>query len=360
MLYHLLYPLHEQITLFNVIRYLSFRSLAAAMTALVISFIFGPMLIRWLQQEQIGQTIRDDGPRRHLQKAGTPTMGGALIIVAVTLATLLWVELDNIYAWLVVLIMLGYGAVGFVDDWRKLRRNDSKGLRGKQKLFWQFLLAAVVAGVLYALPDNEFRPTLTVPFFKNVQPDLGWLYIPFVMLVIVGASNAVNLTDGLDGLAIGPVITCMVTFGILTYVAGNEKLAGYLQVPYVPGSGTLVILCGAVFGAGLGFLWFNTFPAQVFMGDVGSLALGGALGTVAVVTKQEFLLAVAGGIFVLEAVSVILQVASFQWTGRRIFAMAPIHHHYELRGWAEPKIIVRFWIISIILAMVALSSLKLR
>ncbi len=360
MLYHLLYPLHEQITLFNVIRYLSFRSLAAAMTALLVSFLFGPMLIRWLQQEQIGQPIREDGPITHLRKAGTPTMGGALIIIAVTLATLFWMELDNIYAWLVVLIMLGYGTVGFVDDWRKLRGKNSKGLRGKQKLFWQFLLAGAVAGVLYALPDTQFRPTLTVPFFKNVQPDLGWLYIPFVILVIVGASNAVNLTDGLDGLAIGPVITCMVTFGILTYVAGNEKLATYLQVPYVPGSGTLVILCAAVFGAGLGFLWFNTFPAQVFMGDMGSLALGGALGTVAVVTKQEFLLAVAGGIFVLEAVSVILQVASFKWTGKRIFAMAPIHHHYELRGWAEPKIIVRFWIISIILAMVALSSLKLR
>ena len=360
MLYHLLFPLHGQITVFNVIQYLSFRSLAAAMTALVVSFIFGPRLIRWLQAEQIGQPIRDDGPSRHLQKAGTPTMGGALIIVAVTLSTLLWVELDNVYAWLVVLIMLGFGTVGFVDDWRKLRRKNSKGLRGKHKLFWQFLLAAVVAGVLYALPDAQFKPTLTVPFFKNVQPDLGWLYIPFVMFVIVGASNAVNLTDGLDGLAIGPVITCMVTFGILTYVAGNEKLAAYLQVPYVPGSGSLAILCGAVFGAGLGFLWFNTFPAQVFMGDVGSLALGGALGTVAVVTKQEFLLAVAGGIFVMEAVSVILQVASFQWTGKRIFAMAPIHHHYELRGWAEPKIIVRFWIISIILAMVALASLKLR
>ena len=360
MLFHLLYPLHEQITLFNVIRYLSFRSLAAAMTALLVSFIFGPMLIRWLLQEQIGQTIRDDGPSRHLQKAGTPTMGGALIIVAVTLATLLWVELDNVYSWLVVLIMLGYGAVGFVDDWRKLRRKNAKGLRGKQKLFWQFLLAAVVAGVLYALPDSQFKPTLTVPFFKNVQPDLGWLYIPFVMFVIVGASNAVNLTDGLDGLAIGPVITCMVTFGILTYVAGNEKLAEYLQVPYVSGSGSLVILCGAVFGAGLGFLWFNTFPAQVFMGDVGSLALGGALGTVAVVTKQEFLLAVAGGIFVLEAVSVILQVASFQWTGKRIFAMAPIHHHFELIGWSEPKVITRFLILAVLFALFSLTTLKLR
>jgi len=360
MLYHLLYPLHVKFIVFNVVRYLSFRSLAAAMTALAVSFLFGPAVIRWLQQEQIGQPIRDDGPKTHLAKAGTPTMGGSLIIIAVTLSTLLWAELQNIFVWLVLLVMVGYGLVGFVDDYRKLVRKSAKGLRGKEKLFWQILLAGATGAILYALPDTQFRTTLTVPFFKNVQPDLGWFYIPFVIFVIVGTSNAVNLTDGLDGLAIGPVITCMVTFGILTYVAGNEKLSGYLQVPYVAGSGTLVILCGAVFGAGLGFLWFNTFPAQVFMGDVGSLALGGALGTVAVVTKQEILLAVAGGIFVLETLSVILQVGSFKWTGKRIFAMAPIHHHYELRGWAEPKIIVRFWIISILLAMMALSSLKLR
>jgi phospho-N-acetylmuramoyl-pentapeptide-transferase len=360
MLYHLLYPLHTEYAIFNVVRYLSFRSLAAVITALLVSFVLGPMVIRWLQAEQIGQPIRDDGPATHFKKAGTPTMGGSLIIIAVTVATLLWVELDNLYVWLVLLVLLSYGTVGFVDDYRKLRRKSAKGLRGKEKLFWQFVVAGIVAGALYALPDTQFRTTLTLPFLKTVQPDLGWFYIPFVMLVIVGTSNSVNLTDGLDGLAIGPVITCMVSIGVLTWVAGNERWSAYLQIPYVPGSGTLAIFCAAVFGAGLGFLWFNTFPAQVFMGDVGSLALGGALGTIAVIAKQELVLAVAGGIFVVETVSVILQVASFQWTGKRIFAMAPIHHHYELRGWAEPKIVVRFWIISVILAILALLTLKLR
>lgn len=360
MLYHLLYPLHTEYSVFNVIRYLSFRSLAAALTALLVSFILGPILIRWLKARQISQPIRDDGPKSHANKAGTPTMGGVLIIVAVTTATLLWVEFDNPFVWLVLAVVLGYGSLGFVDDYRKLTKQNSKGLSVKQKLFWQCLIAAVVGGILYALPDSQFSTTLTVPFFKNIQPDLGWFYIPFVMAVIVGTSNAVNLTDGLDGLAIGPVLTCMVTFGVMTYLSGDQRFSTYLQIPYVAGSGTLAILCAAVVGAGLGFLWFNTFPAQVFMGDMGSLALGGALGTVAVVTKQELVLAIAGGIFVVEALSVIIQVVSFKWTGRRIFAMAPIHHHFELRGWAEPKIIVRFWIISIILAMLALSSLKLR
>lgn len=360
MLYHLLYPLHTEFSVFNVIRYLSFRSFAAALTALLVSFILGPALIRWLKGRQIEQQIRDDGPKSHANKAGTPTMGGALIIIAVILATLLWVEFDNPFVWLVVAVVLGYGSIGFVDDYRKLMQRNSKGLSVKQKLFWQCLIAAIVGGILYVLPDSQFGTTLTVPFFKNVQPDLGWFYIPFVMVVIVGTSNAVNLTDGLDGLAIGPVLTCMVTFGFMTYASGNQQISTYLQIPYVAGSGTLAILCAAVVGAGLGFLWFNTFPAQVFMGDMGSLALGGALGTIAVVTKQELLLALAGGIFVMEALSVIIQVVSFKWTGKRIFAMAPVHHHFELRGWAEPKIIVRFWIISIILAMLALSSLKLR
>jgi phospho-N-acetylmuramoyl-pentapeptide-transferase len=360
MLYHLLYPLHTEFTIFNVVRYLSFRSIAAALTSMMLAFILGPYIIRWLTKKQIGQTIRDDGPKSHLSKAGTPTMGGSLIIIAMTIATLLWVEFGNPFVWLVIMVVIGYGLIGFVDDYRKVVKKDSKGLSVKQKLFWQFLLALVVGSVLYALPDSQFSTTLTIPFFKNLQPDLGLFYIPFVMFVIVGTSNAVNLTDGLDGLAIGPVITCMVTFGILTYIAGNKVYATFLQIPYVPGGGTLAIICGSVLGAGLGFLWFNTFPAQVFMGDVGSLALGGALGTVAVVAKQEILLAVAGGIFVAETLSVIIQVASFKLTGKRVFAMAPIHHHFELRGWAEPKIIVRFWIISIILAMVALSSLKLR
>ncbi len=360
MLYHLLYPLHTEFSVFNVIRYLSFRSLAAALTALLVSFILGPILIRWLKAKQIGQQIREDGPKSHANKAGTPTMGGVLIIIAVIVATLLWVEFDNPFVWLVLAVVLGYGSLGFVDDYRKLTKRNSKGLSVKQKLIWQSLIAALVGGILYALPDSQFGTTLTVPFFKNAQPDLGWFYIPFVMAVIVGTSNAVNLTDGLDGLAIGPVLTCMVTFGFMTYASGHQQISAYLQIPYVAGSGTLAILCAAVVGAGLGFLWFNTFPAQVFMGDMGSLALGGALGTVAVVTKQELLLALAGGIFVLEALSVILQVVSFKWTGKRIFAMAPVHHHFELRGWAEPKIIVRFWIISIILAMMALSSLKLR
>jgi phospho-N-acetylmuramoyl-pentapeptide-transferase len=358
MLYHLLYGLVDQVSVFNVVRYLTFRTIAASLTAMILSFILGPPLIRKLTQLKVGQTVRQDGPASHLEKAGTPTMGGTLILMSIALSTFLWADLTNRYVWVVLLIIGGYGFIGFVDDYRKLVHRDPKGLPGKQKLLGQIVIGAAAVAIIMTHPD--FSDTLSVPFFKQLSPRLGYLYAPFMLFVIVGSSNAVNLTDGLDGLAIGPVMTSAATFGLLAYVAGNVKFADYLQITYVVESGDLMILCGTMVGAGLGFLWFNTYPAQVFMGDVGSLALGGALGSIAVITKNELLLTIIGGIFVLETVSVIVQVVSFKLTGKRVFAMAPIHHHYELKGWAEPKIIVRFWIISIILALAALSTLKLR
>lgn len=359
MLFHLLYPLHIDYSFFNVFRYITFRTIYATVTALVICFIVGPWLIQKLQAMRIGQPIREDGPNSHLAKQGTPTMGGVLIIFAVVISTLLWANLTVQYIWLVLLVFLGYGLIGFLDDYRKLTRSNSKGVPGKVRLAGEIAIALFVGAILYVKPD--FSSQVTIPFFKTVLPDLGWGYILLSVFIIVGAANAVNLTDGLDGLAIGPAITCFITYLLFAYFAGNIKISGYLQLPYVAGTGELAVFCGAVVGAGIGFLWYNAYPAQVFMGDVGSLSLGGALGTVAIVTKQEILLAIVGGIFVLETFSVIFQVGWFKIShGRRIFRMAPIHHHFELKGWPEPKVIVRFWIISILLALLAMSTLKIR
>ncbi len=359
MIYHLLYPLHETYSYFNVFRYITFRTIYAAITALVICFVVGPWLIRKLETLKIGQPIREDGPDSHLSKKGTPTMGGILIIFASVFSTLLWTNLTNPLIWLVVMVTLGFGIIGFMDDYQKLTAGNSKGISAKKRLGLEFLIALFVSIVLFLRPD--FSSAVTIPFFKTMLPNLGLAYILFSTFVIVGAANAVNLTDGLDGLAIGPATICFMTYLLFAYFAGNVKIAGYLQIPYVPGTGELTVFCGAMSGACLGFLWFNTYPAQVFMGDVGSLSLGSALGALAIMTKQELLLAIVGGVFVLEAVSVICQVGYFKLSnGRRIFRMAPIHHHFELKGWAEPKVIVRFWIISILLALLAISTLKLR
>jgi phospho-N-acetylmuramoyl-pentapeptide-transferase len=358
MLYALLYPLHTLYSALNVVRYVTFRTLMAWLVALTVSLILGPRLIARLTALQVGQVIRPEGPAGHFSKAGTPTMGGALILFSLTLATLLLADLTNPYVWLALGTTLGFGLIGFVDDYRKLRRRNSAGMGGKQKLFWQFLVATLAAVVLSLLPG--FQGTVTIPFFKELQPDLGLWYIPFAALVIVGASNAVNLTDGLDGLAIGPVMIAGFTYGLFSYVSGHARIAEYLQIPYVAGSAEITIFCGALVAAGMGFLWFNAYPAQMFMGDVGSLSLGAALGIVALISKQEILLVVVGGIFVVEAISVIFQVTSYKLTRKRIFRMAPIHHHFELKGWPEPQIIVRFWIISAICAVAALSTLKLR
>lgn len=358
MLYHLLYPLASSVHFFNIFRYLTFRTIYATITALVIAFICGPWIIRKLESLQAKQVIRTDGPESHLKKAGTPTMGGVLILLSIILPTLLWADLTNAYIWVTLLIIAGYGLLGFVDDYKKVVEKDPKGLSPRQKMFWQFLLAIVAGVILYMLPG--FNTELYFPFFKWLHPDLGIFYILFVALVVVGASNAVNLTDGLDGLAIGPVTINAGTYLLFAYIAGHARLANYLQIPSVQGSGELTILCGAMVGAGLGFLWFNSYPAEVFMGDVGSLSLGGGLGMLAVITKQEILLVIVGGVFVVEALSVIFQVGSYKYRGKRIFRMAPIHHHFELKGVAEPKIIVRFWIITIIMALVAISTLKMR
>jgi phospho-N-acetylmuramoyl-pentapeptide-transferase len=358
MLYHLFYPLASNLKILNIFKYLTFRSIYAMITALVVCFVLGPWIIRKLEGLQARQVIRTDGPESHLQKQGTPTMGGVMILAAIILPTLLWADLSNLYVWITLFIIVGYGLIGFVDDYKKVVEKNPKGLSPRQKMFWQVLLAGCVAVFLYLSPD--FNEMLYVPFFKNVHPDLGLLFIPFVAVVIVGASNAVNLTDGLDGLAIGPVAINAATYMLFAYVAGHATLSAYLQIPRVVGAGELAVICGAMVGAGLGFLWYNSYPAEVFMGDVGSLSLGGTLGTIAVLTKQEILLVIVGGIFVIEALSVIFQVGSYKYRGKRIFRMAPIHHHFELKGVAEPKIIVRFWIITIILALVAISTLKMR
>jgi phospho-N-acetylmuramoyl-pentapeptide-transferase len=358
MLYALLYSLHGTYSALNVMKYITFRTLLAAILSFLIAFLFGPSLIRTLTALQVGQQIRAEGPASHQTKAGTPTMGGTLILFSLVLSTLLLGDLANAYVWLVLGVTVSFGCVGFVDDWRKLRRKQSLGLTGREKLAAQFLLALAAGGLL--LWKNGFDTTMTMPFLKNLRPDLGWFYLVFASLVIVGASNAVNLTDGLDGLAIGPVMTVALVYMTFCYVAGNVKLADYLQVPHVPGAGEVAVFCGALVAAGLGFLWFNAYPAQMFMGDVGSLSLGAALGTLALISKQELVLVVAGGVFVAEALSVILQVGSYKLRRRRIFRMAPIHHHFELLGWPEPQIIVRFWILSILCALMALSTLKLR
>ncbi|CBE69350.1 MAG: phospho-N-acetylmuramoyl-pentapeptide-transferase [Candidatus Methylomirabilis oxygeniifera] len=360
MLYHLLYPWHESYAALNVFRYVTFRTAGAILTALLISLLLGPALIRRLQALQIGQSIRDDGPSGHLQKAGTPTMGGLLILASILIATLLWANLINRFVWLALFSTVWMGAVGFIDDYRKVVAKNSKGLSAKTKLLWQVIPSMLVGLCLYVNPVDAYTTKLAIPFFKHWMPDLGWGYVLFVTLVIVGASNAVNLTDGLDGLAIGPTLMTAAAYTVLAYIAGHASIAHYLQVVFVRGSSELTVFGGAIVGAAMGFLWYNAYPAQLFMGDTGSLALGAAVATLAVLVKSELLLLIVGGVFVAEAVSVILQVFSYRTTGRRIFRMAPIHHHYELNGMAEPKIIVRFWIISFILALLSLTTLKLR
>jgi phospho-N-acetylmuramoyl-pentapeptide-transferase len=359
MIYHLLYPLHTSISAFNVFRYITFRTIYASLTAFLVCFFLGPWMIRKLSNMQVGQYIREDGPQTHLQKAGTPTMGGALMIIAVALSTLLWADLANSFIWIVMLVLVGFGLIGFIDDYLMQVKKHSKGLTGRGKLILQIVLALVTGYLLVLNPD--FNTEVTIPFFKKATPDLGWWYVLFAAFVMVGASNAVNLTDGLDGLAIGPTIVAAGTYMIFAYVAGHVRIADYLQINYVALSGEITIFCGSLAGAGLGFLWYNAYPAQVFMGDVGSLSLGGSLGAVAVITKQEILLVLVGGLFVIEALSVIFQVGFFKMTkGKRIFRMAPLHHHFELKGWPEPKVIVRFWIIAIALALLSMSTLKLR
>jgi len=358
MLYHLLYPLHTLYSVFNVFRYITFRTIYAILTALLISFVIGPWLIEKLRAFQIQQVIREDVPSRHLVKNGTPTMGGSLILAAVVIPTLFWSDLTSGYIWMVLLTTLGFGVLGFLDDCKKIRDKNGIGIRARYKFPIQMAMGLVASLILFSTIDHDSR--LIFPFFKKITPDLGNWYILFSALVIVGSANAVNLTDGLDGLAIGPYLIASATFMLFCYLVGNFRFAAYLQIPFVRGSAELTILCGALVGSSLGFLWYNTYPAQVFMGDVGSLALGAALGTIAVVTKQEFLLVIVGGIFVMEVLSVMIQVISYRLRGKRVFRMAPIHHHFELKGWAEPKIIVRFWIIGIILGLVAISTLKLR
>ncbi len=358
MIYHLLYPLSAEVGAFNVFRYITFRSIWALLTALIISILFGPMMIRWLKRLKCGQCIREDGPA-HQQKQGTPTMGGLMILFSVLASCLLWADLTNHYVLLTMFVFAGFGAVGFADDYIKVVKKRNLGLSSKAKFISQILVASAAIGVLIHEPN--YSTMLSVPFFKNLLPNLGWFYLPFALMVLVGSSNAVNLTDGLDGLAIGPMVVAMACFAIFTYVSGHTGIAQYLSVPTLPGIGEVTVFCGAMVGAGLGFLWFNAYPAQVFMGDTGSLALGGALGFVAVLAKQELLLVIVGGVFVFETLSVIIQVGYFRMTGgKRIFRMAPLHHHFELKGIPESKIIIRFWILSILLALMALSTLKLR
>lgn len=345
---------------FRVFEYITLRAILATLTSFLIALLVGPTMIRRLCRYQVGQTIRDDGPKSHLSKAGTPTMGGALILIAITLSTLLWARLSNRYIWVVLLVTLGFGAIGYVDDYRKLVRKNSKGLPARWKYFWQSVVGLSAALFLFYTAQLPSETQLVVPFFKHVIINLGMFYVVLAYFVIVGSSNAVNLTDGLDGLATLPTVLVAGALGIFAYVSGNLAFANYLAIPFVPGAGEIVVFCAALVGAGLGFLWFNTYPAQVFMGDIGSLGLGAALGIVAVVVRQELVLLLMGGVFVLETVSVILQVASFKLTGKRIFRMAPIHHHFELKGWPEPRVIVRFWIITVVLVLCGLATLKLR
>jgi phospho-N-acetylmuramoyl-pentapeptide-transferase len=359
MLYKLIYLFHTEYSWLNVFRYITFRTILATLCALAVFFIFGPGIIARLRAMQIGQFIREDGPPNHRRKAGTPTMGGCVILPVIMLSTLMWAEPTNLYVWLVIFVTVCYGLIGFYDDYLKRIRQSSRGLSIKSKLSLQVIVASAVGIVLYAQPG--FDSHLNLPFLKTVTPGLGFGYVFLCVFIIVGASNAVNLTDGLDGLAIGPVIVAFTSYLVFAYLAGNVKIASYLQIPYVAGTGELSVVSGAVVGAGLGFLWYNAYPAEIFMGDVGSLPLGAVLGTVAVMIKQEVVLILVGGIFVVEALSVIFQVAYFRMTGgRRIFRMAPLHHHFELKGWPESKVTVRFWIIAIILALLSISTLKLR
>lgn len=345
---------------FNVLTYITMRVILSILTALVVSLWLGPRLIRGLQKLQMGQVVRDDGPQSHLAKTGTPTMGGLLILGSILLSVVLWTDLSNRYVWAVITILIGFGAVGFVDDYRKVVRKDTRGLPGRWKYFWQSVIAAGVATYLYYHAAQPAETALLIPFFKDVMPQLGLFYIVLAYFVMVGTSNAVNLTDGLDGLAIMPTIMVAGALAVFAYVTGNVNFAAYLHIPYIPEAAELTVVCAAIVGAGLGFLWFNTYPAQVFMCDVGSLALGGILGVIAILVRQELVLLIMGGVFVIETVSVMLQVGSYKLRGKRIFRMAPIHHHYELKGWPEPRVIVRFWIISLVLVVVGLATLKLR
>ncbi len=360
MLYWLSEYLQEYLRSFAVFQYLTVRAILGVLTALGISLLLGPWFIRRLTELRIGQSVRDDGPQSHLSKSGTPTMGGALILSAIFISTLLWTDLSNRYVWVVLIVTAIFGAVGWVDDYRKVAKRDSRGLPARWKYFWQSIAGFGAAIFLYYTAQSPAETQLFIPFFKNVALDLGLFYIVFTYFVIVGTSNAVNLTDGLDGLAIMPSVMVAGALALIAYLSGHSQFAQYLQIAYIPGAGELAIFCCALVGAGLGFLWFNTYPAQVFMGDVGALALGAALGLVAVIVRHEIVLFIMGGIFVLETVSVILQVASFKLTGRRIFRMAPIHHHFELKGWPEPRVIVRFWIITLVLVLIGLATLKLR
>jgi len=359
-LYSLFEWLAHDISAFNVFRYLTFRAILGVLTALAICFLIGPALIRKLTQYKVGQVVRTDGPQTHLSKAGTPTMGGALILIAIFVAALLWADLRNRFVWVVLFATLFFGAIGWVDDYRKLVRKNPKGLSAREKYFWQTVGGFLVAGFLYYTARVPAETQLIVPVFKNVVFQLGPAFILLSYFVIVGTSNAVNLTDGLDGLAIMPTVMVAAALGVFAYATGNANFSSYLGIPFVPGAGEVLVVCAAIVGAGLGFLWFNTYPAMVFMGDVGALGLGAALGAIAVVVRQEIVLFIMGGIFVMETLSVMLQVASFKLTGKRIFRMAPLHHHYELKGWPEPRVIVRFWIISLILVLFGLATLKLR
>jgi len=345
---------------FNVFSYLTLRAILGALTALILSFVIGPRMIAKLSVSQVGQPVRELGPSSHLPKAGTPTMGGALILTAIVVSTVLWANLENRFIWIVLFVTLAFGMIGYVDDYKKLVLQDPAGLSAGKKLFWQSIAAIIAAVSLYLLAVDPVSTSLLIPYFKDLALPLGMLQIAVTYLFIVGFSNAVNLTDGLDGLAIMPTVLVGGALGVFAYVTGNVNFSEYLSIPYVAGTGEILVFCSALAGAGLGFLWFNTYPAQVFMGDIGALSLGAALGIVAVIVRQEIVLAIMGGVFVVETVSVIIQVASFKLTGRRVFRMAPLHHHFELKGWAEPKVIVRFWIITVILVLIGLASLKIR
>lgn len=360
----MLYSLAEYLTQFhsgfNVFQYLTMRSILGVLTALLIALIVGPRMIRYLSSYKIGQSVRNDGPESHFSKAGTPTMGGALILVAIVVSTVLWSDLSSRFVWVVLFVTVGFGAIGWVDDYKKIVYGNSKGLTARSKYLWQSIIGLTTALALFHTAKFPIETQLIIPFIKNIIIDLGWFYVVLTYFVIVGSSNAVNLTDGLDGLAILPTVLVGGALGVFAYLTGNFNFSSYLGIPYVPGVGEMVVFCGAIVGSGLGFLWFNTYPAQVFMGDVGALALGAALGAIAVIVRQELVLFIMGGIFVVETISVVLQVASFKLTGRRIFKMAPLHHHYELKGWPEPRIIVRFWIITVVLVLIGLASLKIR
>ncbi len=358
MLYHLFYLLHTQFSVFNVFRYITFRTVLAILSALIISFYLTPRAIKKFQEWKIRSGKREDVPERHETKKHTPTMGGSIILVATIIPTLLWADLRNQYIWLVIATLIMFGFIGYADDIRKLKGTNGKGVSGRTKLLLQIACALVIGVFIYS--KGSFLTQLSIPFFKHATPDLGIFYVVLCVFIIVSSSNAVNLTDGLDGLAIGPVLTVCATFLLFAYLVGNVKFAQYLQIFYVKGAGELTVFCGAMLGAGIGFLWYNAYPAELFMGDTGSLSLGAALGAIALMIKQEFLLVIVGGIFVMETLSVIIQVLSFKWRGKRVFRMAPIHHHFELKGWNEEKIVVRFWIISVILGLIAMSTLKLR